>query len=117
MVKWIYRLADNTFLRGGFVHEIPFDSAIEGLVELDEHPDIDRERFDSSSSTKCRPATQAELDTVATTTLDADAQSVVDGKAIKAAVLTALWGRLGRKPTAQEITAERTRFIGIYKAL
>lgn len=38
-------------------------------------------------------------------------------KALKAAVLTSLWGRLGRQPTANEINAERTRFLTIYKAL
>lgn len=48
---------------------------------------------------------------------DADAQSLVDNKAIKAAVLTSLWGRLGRQPTAQEISAERTRYVAIYKSL
>lgn len=49
--------------------------------------------------------------------LDADAMSNVDVKAIKAAVVCSLWGRLGRQPTGPEIAAERTRFIQIYKAL
>lgn len=48
---------------------------------------------------------------------DAEAMSNVDQKAIKAAVVCSLWGRLGRQPTAPEISAERTRFIQIYKAL
>jgi hypothetical protein len=55
------------------------------------------------------------VDTTAQT--DADAQASVDSRALKAAVLTSLWGRLGRQPTAAEISAERARFVGIYKSL
>jgi hypothetical protein len=49
--------------------------------------------------------------------LEQAAQRDADSKMIKAAVLTALWGRLGRQPTVQEILAERNRFIAIYEAL
>lgn len=49
---------------------------------------------------------------------DAEAKGSIDGmRAIKAAMITALWGRLNRQPTAAEIAAERTRFVNIYKAL
>lgn len=72
-------------------------------------------------------ATQAQKDQAATlvatvvwdgpTIADQDAQLQVDAKAIKAAVITSLWGRLNRQPTAAEISAERSRFIAIYKQL
>jgi hypothetical protein len=48
---------------------------------------------------------------------DEQAQGDVDNRAIKAAVLTSLWGRLGRQPTPAEIVAERTRYIQLWKAL
>lgn len=53
-----------------------------------------------------------------TALVDELAAQQIDGlKAIKAAVICALWGRLGRQPTGAEINAERTRFLNIYKAL
>ena len=53
-----------------------------------------------------------------TALVDEQAAQQVDGmKAIKAAVICALWGRLGRQPTGAEINAERTRFMNVYKAL
>lgn len=45
------------------------------------------------------------------------AEQIDNLKAIKAAVLCALWGRLGRQPTGAEINTERTRFLNVYKAL
>ena len=79
--------------------------------------DLATQRWDLATD-KPRPATAAELAAVASAALDADAQRQIDDmKALKAAVICALWGRLGRQPSAPEIAAERTRFIAVYKAL
>ncbi len=52
----------------------------------------------------------AQLDERAVRAFDVD-------KAIKAAILTSLRGRLGRNPTQAEINAERAVFIAVYKTL
>jgi hypothetical protein len=59
-------------------------------------------------------ATQSAIDTVAA--LDEVAANV-DRKEIKTTVICGLWGRLGRQPTGPEITAERTRWMNIHRAL
>jgi hypothetical protein len=67
---------------------------------------------------KPRAATSAEIAAAAAALQDADAQQQFDGqRAVKAALIAALWGRLGHQPTAAEIAAERARFIAIYKGL
>lgn len=118
--KWVYRVSDSLFLRGGF-YDPAYDSAHEGVVsfqDADPHPDVETERYDATSSTKRRPATQAELDIATATRIDTEARKSIDEmRAIKTAILTSLWGRLGRQPTAVEIATERTRFVEIYKTL
>jgi hypothetical protein len=59
-------------------------------------------------------AVQTALDTVgAYDEVAAD----VDRLEIKTTVVCGLWGRLGRQPTGPEITAERTRWMNIRRAL
>src|SRR3990167_3624991 len=49
---------------------------------------------------------------------DAVASSEIDtARALKAAMICGLWGRLNRQPTAPEIAAERERFVAIFKTL
>lgn len=116
--KWIYRKVDSVFLRGGF-YDPPFDALVEGLVEFpdaDPHPDPRLNRFDPVVGK--RLATADELLAYDAAIVAASATRDIDEqKAIKAAVICSLWGRLARQPTTAEISAERTRFINIYKAL
>jgi hypothetical protein len=117
--EWIVDVATNLFKRGGFCDVTPVDGT-EALVVLPDEtmPDVVNERYDVTSPTRRRQATSQEIAAASATALDASAISRIDSdKGIKAAVITSLWGRLGRQPTSAEITAERTRFIGIYKAL
>lgn len=48
---------------------------------------------------------------------ETEAACIDDAKALRAAILTALWGRLGRQPTPAEVAAERSRFLNIYRTL
>lgn len=116
--KWVYENATGRFLYGGF-YEPTWDPMVETMVEFADAdvPNIERERYDPTSPTKRRQATTQERADVVATDLNDDARAAMDLQSIKAAVISALWGRLGRQPTPAEIAAERTRYIDIYKAL
>jgi hypothetical protein len=77
-------------------------------------------QFDPSATPAHKALAATVLQSVSVDTVaqaDGDAQATIDSRAIKAAVLTSLWGRLGRQPLAAEVSAERARFVQIYKTL
>ena len=84
--RWVYRLSNGQFLRGGF-YAVTHDPATEGVVSLGErHPDPRTERFDPV--TKTRPATAPEIAAYDAEQLDAQAVASVDTeKALKAIVV------------------------------
>lgn len=115
MNQWVYRISDQQILRGGN-HEQEFNPATEGVFSVEEGvvPNPRLHRFNGT----LRAATPAEISAYDTAHTDEVAGREIDNsKAIRAAVLCSLWGRLGRQPTGVEIAAERARFLAIYKAL
>lgn len=46
-----------------------------------------------------------------------DAARLSTEKALTALLITGLWGRLGRRPTAEELAQERARWREVYQAL
>jgi hypothetical protein len=77
--RWIVRLSDQAFLRGGYFVDLTYDPATETLVELGEvatQPDPRLERYDATAETKRRAATAAEVtahdDALASLQYDAD---------------------------------------------
>lgn len=83
--RWVYRLADGLFLRGGYYD--PDVNPGEGLVSLGErHPDPRLERFDPV--TKTRAATAPEIAAYDAALVDRDATASVDtDKALRALVV------------------------------
>ncbi len=62
--RWIYRLSDARFLRGGFAVDQPYDPATEGLAvfpDNDPHPDQRRHRYANVTPLPRRDATPAEI--------------------------------------------------------
>lgn len=115
--QWVFRKSNNQILRGGD-HEQEYDSALEGAINVVEgtRPSPRLHRHDGIGG--LREATPQEVAAYDSAQNDAiSAREIDDLKAIKAAVLCSLWGRLGRQPTGAEIAAERSRFIAIYKTL
>lgn len=77
------------------------------------------ERYTGDPDDPFRPATAQELAAETATSLDvqADRQEIDLPPTIRAVLITQLWGRLGRQPTAQELQTERTRYKQILRSL
>lgn len=90
--RWIYRLTDDAWLRGGYGVDPSYDSATEGLAELGEaHPDPRLERHDAASPTRRRPAMAAEIAAYDEKVLDSRARDAFDrNKGLKALALVLL---------------------------
>lgn len=112
-----YDKATGVILEGGYFQPL-YDPATQDLFPLEgdgPHPDP---RLFRVSAGALRQATAQEIADFDAAAADASAKTDFDGlRGVKAAVVTSLRGRLGRQPTAQEIAAERTVFIAIYKLL
>jgi hypothetical protein len=111
-----FNLATGLIIEGGYFTPV-CDPAVEGFVSLVDdssaHPDP---RTVRASVAGFRPATATEIAAFDAASADAQAQNDIDTeKKIRSAVITSLWGRLGRQPTAAEIQAERSRFVTVYK--
>lgn len=119
MVMWqqAYRLTDGRLLAGGYYNirtEPQFNPALHGVAELSTAPPLEHTHYENSET---RPPSDAEKIAMASEDLDHAADNSMDVKSVKAAVVTSLWGRLGRQPTQQEIAAEKARYLQVYKML
>lgn len=95
----------------------PGDASFQ-LVKLPRNPDPARERYSGDPANPFTPKTAAETAAYFSALKDTAAGDAIDASVdLKAAMITALWGRLGRQPTLQEIAAERARFVTIRKSL
>jgi len=118
--RWVYRLNDGTFIRGGY-YDVTYDPATEGLVSLGErHPDPRLERFDVT--TKTRLATTEEVSAYDATQLDTQAQATVDtNKALLAVIVYARAQlnvlRVAAGLPALSVAEVRAGVIAAYKAL
>jgi hypothetical protein len=109
--RWIFRLSDGQYLRGGF-YDPDFDAATEALDEFpdaDPHPDV---RLHKGPGRQLR--SQAELDAydLAQRTMLATREQAV--KAIRVTMLWVLRRILGRAPTPAEIQQARDEWLAIW---
>lgn len=114
---WVYRKADNVFLRGGF-SSMPYDPATEGAVEFgdSELPDRRLHRYDGVGGK--RLATAEELAAYDTATEDTRiAGELNESKLIRAVAFVLLARILGRTPTAQERLQFAADVKAVYKSL
>lgn len=105
--RWIYRLADGVFLRGGFC-DLSFDPAIEGVVRFDDAdpaPHVRTERADGAGGT--RPATGPEIAAFDAAQADTQVTARIDQDRILKALVIWLAQRFGIPPAQarQELLA------------
>ena len=107
-------LATNTFCADGSFAALPNHL----VVTVAATPLPRTQRYSGDPKNPVREATDVEIAAFDAAQKDAAAQVAIDASVdVKAAVITALWGRLGRQPTGQEIATERARFIVVRKSL
>ena len=88
------------------------------VVSVPTNPDVRLHRYTGDPANPIRNATAQEIADADAEQADAVAKREIDNaRALRAMLITGLWGRLNRQPTVPEIAAERTRFIAVYKAL
>jgi acyl-CoA reductase-like NAD-dependent aldehyde dehydrogenase len=114
MSNWVVRRADNAFVRGGFL-SVDADPATEIAVSFPEGktPDPILERYDATSATLRRPATQAELDAVAAAQKDSDIDNMKALRALARAIYEQL--PVASRPATFQAFADRIKTI--YRAL
>jgi hypothetical protein len=121
--KWLVLSASGEFKTGGFFEPVSpvlgdgsRDPAYAIVVLPSEAmPDIVRERYDATSQTLRRLATQTELDAATQATRNATAQIDSVDTAIKATVAWTLFKLLGRLPTGAELQTAQSQWITAYK--
>ena len=87
-------------------------------VTVPRNPDPATEKYSGNPGDPIAAKSGVEIAAFASARADADAAMQFDGtKMLKAVVIAALWGRLGRQPTPAEIATERTRILSVFKAL
>lgn len=109
--RWVYRLSDTLFLRGGFSDPV-FDQATEGVVVLPDErfPDPVRERCDPAAPSRRRPATAQEIAAIEDARKDAD----IDQQKALRALAQATFELKTTDWTAQQF---RDRIKAIYRSL
>lgn len=111
--RWVYRLSDGRWLRGGILFDGAYDPQTEGLVELDFAPDFERDRYDATGTNYCRVATEEEQSSLAAERLDREA----DADHAVAMIEFVLRRTLGRAPRPDERATARDQYRAIFRAL
>lgn len=103
---------------GKFLDSEPPVGAAVVVITIPRNPDPTLERYTGNPANPFRPATAQEIADSETVKVDSTAVKVANSDlAIKATVITSLWGRLGKQPTNAEIDAELSRWRDVYKTL
>lgn len=121
-MKWqqVYRRSDNRFLAGGYFDVSSsdgFDSDVCGICEMDAPPNSESERYDETSPSLKRSATQAELNAAVVEQVDDAAQREAALRVVRATVVYVFRQLNGRNPTIAELQAKMIEWKNIYKAL
>lgn len=114
---WIYRLADNVWLRGGY-KAYDFDPKTEGSVSVgDDDPNHVTARYSGDPKKPVRKATDDErakgAEQFKVDDCDRLCRDLVASKLLHALMVRALETRLGREAKPDEIAAERAAVAAI----